>query len=118
MCQKASQLNLSIFILSQYFFTVDFAWWKTLRKKCPYAELPWSIFSGIVTEYGKILRVSTYSVQIRENADQNNSECRPVLVSESVGLLHIAYFVIQRKNSLLCNVSEWIDCDRTFESKR
>ena len=38
----------------------------TLRKKCPYLELFWSIFSRIRTEYE--------SVRIRENADQNNSE--------------------------------------------
>ena len=43
-------------------------------KKCPYSELFWSVFSRIRTEYGEILRISPYSVQIRENTDQNNSE--------------------------------------------
>ena len=33
-----------------------------------------SVFSRIRTEYGEILRISPYSVQMRENADQNNSE--------------------------------------------
>ena len=46
----------------------------TLREKCPYSELFWSVLSRIRTEYGKILRISPYSVQMQENADQNNSE--------------------------------------------
>ena len=44
----------------------------TLRKKCPYSELFWSAripkFSRIRTEYGEILRISPYSVIMRENA--------------------------------------------------
>ena len=47
----------------------------SLRKKCPYSELFWSVFSRIRTEYGEILRISPYSVRMRENTDQNNSEC-------------------------------------------
>ena len=47
----------------------------TLREKCPYSELFWSVLSHIWTEYGEILRVSPYSVRMRENTDQNNSEC-------------------------------------------
>ena len=46
----------------------------TLRKKCPYSELFWSAFSYIRTEYGEIRSISSYSVRIRENADQNNSK--------------------------------------------
>ena len=46
----------------------------TLRKKCPCSELFWSAFSCIWTEYGEILSISPYSVRLRENADQNNSE--------------------------------------------
>ena len=45
-----------------------------LRKKCPYSELFWSAFSQIRTEYGEIRSISLYSVQMRKNADQNNSE--------------------------------------------
>ena len=30
----------------------------------------WSVFSRIQTEYGKILRISPYSVQMRENTDR------------------------------------------------
>ena len=42
--------------------------------KCPYLELFWSVFSGIQTEYGDILRTFPYSVQMQENKDQNNFE--------------------------------------------
>ena len=33
----------------------------------------WSIFSHIRTEYSKILRISPYSVQMRENTDQKKT---------------------------------------------
>ena len=45
-----------------------------LRKGCPYSELFWSVFSRIRTEFGDILPISSYSVRIRENTDQNNSD--------------------------------------------
>ena len=45
-----------------------------MRKMCQYSELFWSAFSFIWTEYGEIRNISPYSVQMRENADQNNSE--------------------------------------------
>ena len=45
-----------------------------LCEKCPYPELFWFVFSRIRTEYGEILRISPYSVQMQENMDQNNSE--------------------------------------------
>ena len=45
-----------------------------LRKKRPYSELFWSVFSRIRTEYGEIRTFSPYSVRMRENADRNNSE--------------------------------------------
>ena len=46
----------------------------TLCKKCPYSELFWSVFYRIWTEYGEILRISPYSVRMRENTKQNSSE--------------------------------------------
>ena len=45
----------------------------SLREKCPYSELFWSVFSCIRSENGGILRIYRYSVRIRENTDQNNS---------------------------------------------
>ena len=41
---------------------------------CPYSELFWSMFSPIRTEWGEIIRIIPYSVSMRENTDQNNSE--------------------------------------------
>ena len=45
-----------------------------LRKKCLYSELLWSIFFHIWTEYKDIRSISSYSVLMQENMDQNNSE--------------------------------------------
>ena len=33
----------------------------------------WSVFSRILTEYGEILRITSYSVQMRQNTDRKNS---------------------------------------------
>ena len=44
------------------------------REKRPYLEFFWSVLSRIWTEYGEILRISPYSIRIRENTDQKNSE--------------------------------------------
>ena len=52
----------------------SFYWYLALREKCPYLELFWSTFSCVRTEYGEILCISPYSVQMLENTDQNNSE--------------------------------------------
>ena len=54
---------------------------KYLQKNCPYSELFWFSFSRIRTEYGEILRISPYSIRMRENADQNNSEYGLFLLS-------------------------------------
>ena len=53
-----------------------------LREKYPYSELFWSVFSHIWTEYGEIIRVSPYSVRMRENTDQNNFEYGHFLSSD------------------------------------
>ena len=44
-----------------------------MSKKCQYS-VQWSVFSGIRTKYGEILRSSPYSVRICEKMDQKNSE--------------------------------------------
>ena len=46
----------------------------SLCKKWPYSEFFWSAFSCIRTEYGNLQSKSPYSVRMRENADQKNSE--------------------------------------------
>ena len=42
----------------------------SLPKECPYSDFFWSYFPA----FGLILHISPYSVQIRENTDQKNSE--------------------------------------------
>ena len=37
------------------YISVLHIFWTSLRQKCPYSELFWSVFSCIRTEYGKIL---------------------------------------------------------------
>ena len=53
-----------------------------MREKCPYSELFRSVFFRIRTEYGEILRISPYSVEMRENANQNNSKFGHYLCSD------------------------------------
>ena len=53
-----------------------------MLEKCPYSELFWSVFSRNRTGYGEILRISPYSVRMRENADQNNFDNRHFLRSD------------------------------------
>ena len=45
-----------------------------LRDKCPYSEFFWSVFSHIRIQYREILRISPYSVRMREKTGQKNSE--------------------------------------------
>ena len=53
-------------------------WKATLIKstawKVSVFEVFWSVFSRIRTEYGEIRSISSYSVRMRENTDQINSE--------------------------------------------
>ena len=61
--------------------------YSTLRKKCPYWELFWSAFSRIRTKYGEIQSISTYSLRMWENADQNNSKYEHFLHSGSYAFM-------------------------------
>ena len=45
-----------------------------MHEECPYLELFWSVFSRIWTENGEIGSISSYSLRMRENTDQNNSK--------------------------------------------
>ena len=77
----------------------------SLRKKCSYSELFWSAFSRIQTEYAEIRSISPYSVQMRENADQNNSEyghfsrCDSVNVVLNINPIFLSkhYYIINNK---------------------
>ena len=46
----------------------------TLREKCPYSEFLCSLFSRIRIEYREIHRIFPYSVRMRQNTDQKNTE--------------------------------------------
>ena len=60
---------------SQAFFIFIFIkpWWFSLRGKCPYSEIFWSVFSCIQSEYGEIFRIFSYSVCMREDMGQKHS---------------------------------------------
>ena len=61
----------------------------SLRKKLLYSEFFWSVSSRIQTKYGEIRNISQYSVRMRENTDQNNSEYSNFLRSVYVICLRI-----------------------------
>ena len=75
----------------------------TPRKKCPYSELFWSVFSRIQTEYGEIRSIFPYSVRMRKNTDQNNSKYGHYLRSVMV-LLKYVLLVCNSENASLLNV--------------
>ena len=58
-----------------------------LRGKCPCLELFWTSFYRIWTEHVEIRSISPYLVQMRKNADQNNSEYGHFSRSVGKGLL-------------------------------
>ena len=63
-------------ILNCLFSALSVRFWDStytgLRKKGPYSEILWSVFSRICTECGKILCIPPYSVQMLENTNQIN----------------------------------------------
>ena len=66
LAHKLNQNSKSGFLISWYQLK--------LCEKCQYLEFFWSLFSRIRSEYGDIRCISPYSVQIRGNMDQKNSE--------------------------------------------
>ena len=74
---QSSLLHASFFVTLQLWCKVESSAHcikLLLRKKCPYSELFWSVFSRIRTEYGEIRSISQYSIRMRENTDQENPE--------------------------------------------
>ena len=71
----------------------------SLCEKCPYSELFWSTFSRIWTEYGEIRSISPYSVLMRENPDENNSEYNHFLHS----ICHTEHLTIWHYNFSRCD---------------
>ena len=75
-------LKSQIIITFGFGVTKSFVYMRyTLREKWPCSELFWPVFSLIRAEYG--VSISPYSVQMRENADQNNSEYGHILRSDN-----------------------------------
>ena len=69
----------------------------TLREKCLYSEIFWSVFSRIWSEYGEILRISPSSVRMRENMDQKNSEHRHFSRSVNITLIKREHQIFQNR---------------------
>ena len=42
----------------------------SLREKCLYSEFFWSVYFRIRTEYAELLRISSYSIRMREYTDR------------------------------------------------
>ena len=78
----------------------------SLRKKCPYSEIFWSVFCRIWTEYGGLQKKSPYSLRISGNMDKKSpnrctlhavcgckSYCKMILIPEglptSLAWLHV-----------------------------
>ena len=82
----------------------------SLLEKCPFSEFYWSVFSRIRTECGKILHISPYSVQLRENKDQKNSEyghflrCDWLLAFFYVCLIHVTWTFDLVWNQMLIDI--------------
>ena len=53
-----------------------------MLQKCPYSKSFWSVFCRNRTEYVETGSISLYSVQMRENTDQKNSEYGHLCLSE------------------------------------
>ena len=71
-----------------------------MHEKCPYSKYFWSTFSRIWTDYEEILRISSYSVRMRENTDQKNSKygyfsrsaCCSLLIPRTIkSMLNVLY---------------------------
>ena len=65
-----------------------------------YAELFWSVFSRIWTEYEQTLHIASYSFRMRENTDQNNCEYIHILLL----LIHVEITILKRVFRTLWNI--------------
>ena len=74
----------------------------TMREKSPSSEFFWSVFSSIRTEYGEILRISSYSVRMQENMDQKNSKYQNFSRSARLWIWGPAGSYYTSSNNCLC----------------
>ena len=72
---ESPKLSLLVIIISlrRFYDSGQFKWLVSLSKKCPYSEFFWSVYSRFRTEYREILRISPYSIWMRENTDKKHS---------------------------------------------
>ena len=82
--KQAKEFTIQYFTSFYKTFNERFSKNSTLRKMYPYSVLFWSVFSRSWTKYGEILCITLYSVRIRENTDQNNSEYGHILRSANL----------------------------------
>ena len=71
-----------------------------LRKKCPYSELCWSLFSRIRNEYGEMRSIYPHSVRMWENKDQKNSKYRHFSCSVNLHIVRLGlsyYYYFQKQ---------------------
>ena len=94
--------SLTSLLLTDFTHFSAFSKKMPLRKKCPYSEFFCSIFSRIWTEYGEILRISLYSVRMRRNMDQKNSEYGHFSSSVPVCSLPMLYHCFSCLYSSVC----------------
>ena len=66
--------SVKSFVSSSHFY--HFSSISSMCKKCPYSEFFWSVFFRIWTEYGEMLRISPYPVQMRENTGSEKLRIR------------------------------------------
>ena len=82
-----------------------------MLKECPYSELFWPVIYRIRTEYEEIR--SIYSVRMRENTDQNNSEYGQF--SRSVGnSFYLANLKTSTEILLVIFLSWWVGEGNVF----
>ena len=68
-----------------------------------YSEYFWSLFSRIWTEYGdtEIRSISLFSVKMRENPDQKNSEYKHLSRSEIYALSDYFFFLFLQSKTYI-----------------
>ena len=75
-----------------------------LCKKCSYSRFFRSAFSRIRIEWGEIQSLSPYSVQVRENTNQINSERQSLF----------SFYTLNKKCSFPLSISSFFLCSDTW----
>ena len=73
-----------LFLYIIFIYTIYFSSSVTLREKCPYSEIFWSVFSRIQTEYGEILHIQSECGKIWSRKTPNKSTFYAVSVNGGI----------------------------------